>query len=508
MAFEQYFLSQSSQSWAAYHDAIAATQQVLRERYGQSPYSGATPDTLAAAVAELDPCPVEGNQLKTILNNLGSLVGDHSVAVAHPNCIAHLHCPPLIPALAAEVLISATNQSLDSWDQSPVATFLEQRLVNWLTQEFGYPASADGTFTSGGTQSNLMGMLLARDYYCQTHLHWSIKEHGLPATARRFRILCSQVAHFTVKQAAAVLGLGEQAVVPVATDEHYRLSPQAMEQQLQSLLAEDLIPIAMVATAGTTDFGSIDPLPELATLAQQYGLWLHVDAAYGGGLILSDRHRHQLTGIADADSLTVDFHKLFYQPISCGAFLLRDRAHFQLMERHAAYLNPKTNASAGIPDLVTQSLQTTRRFDALKLWVSLQTLGRKGFAELVDTTLALAHHTAETIAADPALELANQPQMNAIVFRYLAATDKRDRLNQGIRQTLMENGDAVIAQTEIAGEVYLKLTLLNPRTTHADITTILQKIKQIAQQWETDYDCRSNSTPSTDGSNPCRTNHA
>jgi len=329
---------------------------------------------------------------------------------------ANRHSPTLIlaliPALAAEVLISSTNQSLDSWDQSPIATFLEQRLVNWLCQLFGYPKEADGIFTSGGTQSNFMGLLLARDHYCQSQLQWSVQQQGLPPVAHRFRILCSTVSHFTVKQAAALLGLGEQAVVAAETDDQYRLSPQATERTLKSLKEEDLLPIALVGTAGTTDFGSIDPLPQLAEVAQQYGLWLHVDAAYGGGLMLSERYASKLTGVAKADSIAVDFHKLFYQPISCGAFLLRDRAHFGLIKHHADYLNPESNAEAGILDLVTKSLQTTRRFDALKLWVSLQTLGQTGFAEMIDTTIQLAKETASLIAKDAELELANQPEIN------------------------------------------------------------------------------------------------
>lgn len=502
MDFERYFLSDSADSIEAYQSAIATAQNILIEASANQPYSGATPETLAEKIAPLNPCPISGEQLPVVLNKLGKLVVEHAVNVSHPQCIAHLHCPPLIPAIAAEVLISSANQSLDSWDQSPVATFLEQRLVNWLCQLFGYPSQADGIFTSGGTQSNFMGLLLARDDYCQSQLNWSVQQQGLPLVAHRFRILCSTVSHFTVKQASALLGLGEQAVVTVETDDHYRLSSQGIERTLKSLQADDLIPIALVGTAGTTDFGSIDPLPELSQLAQKYGLWLHVDAAYGGGLMLSEHHASKLTGIAEADSLTVDFHKLFYQPISCGAFLLRDRAHFGLIKRHADYLNPESNAEAGIPDLVTKSIQTTRRFDALKLWVSLQTLGQTGLADLIDTTIQLAQETASRIAEDSDLELANQPEINAVVFRYhpahLQEKQQRNRVNREIRQSLLEKGKAVIAQTQIAGDVYLKLTLLNPRTTNAHITELLQEIKFIAN-----HDCTANQTPTNDSKTNC-----
>ncbi|MBE9125225.1 MULTISPECIES: pyridoxal phosphate-dependent decarboxylase family protein [unclassified Coleofasciculus] len=482
------FLSDSGDSISAYRDAIATAQEVLIDCFANQtrPYSGANPDELAAMLAASEVCPETGKQLKLILNYVGETILNNSVVVSHPTCIAHLHCPPLTAALAAEVLISATNQSMDSWDQSPAATVLEQRVVDWLCRLFGYGEDGDGVFTSGGTQSNFMGLLLARDRYVGDRFGWSVQQQGLPPESSRLRILSSAASHFTIRQAAALLGLGEQAVVRVETDADYRLCPVALERELAQLSRQNLLPIALVATVGTTDFGSIDPLPELAALAKQYGLWLHVDAAYGGALILSDRHRHKLAGIELADSITVDFHKLFYQPISCGAFLLKDRSHFNAIALHADYLNPKTNAEAGIPDLVTKSVQTTRRFDALKLYVSLQALGRQGFAELIDTTINLATETARLIDAEPVLELANQPEINAVVFRYCPQKMSADAnvINRPIRASLMRRGEAVLAQTQIGDRVYLKFTLLNPHTNLEHISGILTSIKHLGNELE------------------------
>jgi len=489
---ETYFLTNSAVSLAAYQEAIATAQEVLIKHFASQtqPYSGAKPEQLAATLADNKICSENSQNLRNILINIGENILKNSVVVSHPACIAHLHCPPLIPALAAEVLISATNQSLDSWDQSPAATVLEQQVVNWLCSLFGYQAGADGIFTSGGTQSNFMGLLLARDRYAWELLNWQVQQQGLPPASHRFRILCSTVSHFTIRQAAALLGLGEQAVIMVEADANYRLCPAAVQRQLAQLKQEELLPIAIVATVGTTDFGSIDPLPELAACAKQHGLWLHVDAAYGGALILSDRHRHKLTGIEEADSITVDFHKLFYQPISCGAFLLKDRSHFDLMKLHADYLNPKTNIEAGVPDLVTKSVQTTRRFDALKLFISLQALGRRQLADMIDITINLAEATAQLIDAEPFLELANYPTINAVVFRYyppkaLSVQEPEiwaNQINSQIRVTLLQTGEAVLAQTRIGKLIYLKFTLLNPSTTLADIATILNTVKRLGQE--------------------------
>ncbi|MCT7972759.1 pyridoxal phosphate-dependent decarboxylase family protein [Laspinema olomoucense] len=480
------FLTDSEGSIEAYRQAIAdAAAEVIRQFACQKqPYSGATPIELVAGLAGTEICPENPKLLGEILKNVGEKAIAHSVVVTHPCCIAHLHCPPLIPALAAEVLISATNQSMDSWDQSPAATVLEQQLTNWLCSEFGYDAAADGIFTSGGTQSNFMGMLLARDRYAKQALNWSIQQQGLPPQAHQWRILCSDVAHFTIRQSCALLGLGEKAVIPVETDENYRLSPDAVRVKLAELQEQGLTAIAIVATVGTTDFGSIDPLLPLAEIAQENGLWFHVDAAYGGALVMSDRYRPQLAGIDLADSITVDFHKLFYQPISCGAFLLKNKSNFDLMKLHADYLNPETNEAEGIPDLVTKSIQTTRRFDALKLCISLQALGRKKFGEMIESTIELAAAAGEMIRADSQLELATIPTLNAVVFRYSSGKLEQDKwINSQIRLTLLQRGEVVLAQTCIAGNTYLKFTLLNPRTTLADIGRILDRVKQVGTEF-------------------------
>lgn len=487
----KFFVGANQESLVVFQNAMSLSQDLLIDCFATQvqPYSGRNSHELTAAIANISVCPDDGVSLDQVLAEVGETIIKHSVVVTHPTCIAHLHCPPLLSSLAAEVLISGTNQSMDSWDQSPAATILEQQVVNWLCQNFGYDADADGIFSSGGTQSNLMGLLLARDAYARNQLNWSVQQQGLPPEASRFRILCSHAAHFTISQAASLLGLGQQCVVMVEADGDYRLSPGSVEHKIREMQHQDLLPIALVATAGTTDFGSIDPLPELAACAQKYGLWLHVDAAFGGALVMSDRHKDKLNGIALADSITVDFHKLFYQPISCGAFLLKQRQNFDLMKLHADYLNPETNETANIPDLVTKSIQTTRRFDALKLFVSLRTLGRKKFGAMIDTTIELAQETATLINAEPLLELANRPTINAIVFRYLPSqtpahldsTTWANQINDQIRMSLLQEGVAVIAKTKIGQITYLKFTLLNPCTTIADIRKVLNAIKMIGQ---------------------------
>lgn len=428
----------------------------------------------------------DGLGLPAALARVVALFLDNSLKVHHPHSLAHLHCPTLLAAQVAEVLINATNQSMDSWDQSPAASLMEIELVAWLCRKTGYGAGSGGVFTSGGTQSNLMALLLARDACIARHWHqedgspWSVQQHGLPPDALpRLKVLCSASAHFSVQKSMALLGLGFVAVTPVAVDAAGQMDVSALAQQLAQLQAEGALPACVVATAGTTDAGAIDPLAAIHALCACHGVWLHVDAAWGGALLLSARHRHRLDGLAYADSVTLDFHKQFFQSISCGAFLLQDSAHFELIRYQAAYLNSDYDAAHGVPNLVERSLQTTRRFDALKLWLSLEALGETAYADLIDHGLDLAQQAAAAIRSRPLLQLVAEPQLASVLFRLAppALTDTQtDTLNQEVADTLFAQGRANIGVTELKGRRILKLTLLNPSTDAHDVAALLDAV--------------------------------
>jgi L-2,4-diaminobutyrate decarboxylase len=480
--FESEFLCPASTG--AYRDAIAYAVKTLLSALPSQPYTGKSASDLSALVNS-EILPAAGVGLRGALDRARPLI-ENSIALHHPNSIAHLHCPPLIASLAAEVILTALNQSMDSFDQAPAATMLELAVSRWLCAEAGLPAASDAVFTSGGTQSNFMGLLLARDHCIQSRWSWPVSQRGLPAEAKSLRILCSRTAHFTVEKSASHLGLGSDSVVKITPDNSFRMVPDALAEVLDRLTHAGLVPMAIVATAGTTDFGSIDPLPEIAALAQRHGAWLHVDAAYGSALLLSPRHRHLLRGLKLADSISMDFHKNFWQAISCGAFLLRDAARFRHLEVHADYLNPETHDAAGIPNLVNKSLSTTRRFDALKLWLSFQALGREKFAAMIDRCIELAAHAARQIAAHPELELLHQPQFGCVVFRYRPSHQNADAdaINSTLRQELFDGGEAVIGHTRVLGRQWLKFTCMNPMTTEEDISKLVDKIVEKGQELE------------------------
>lgn len=484
--FESEFLTTDKSRQEDFKRLISQAVQILREAYPDKPYSGKHPSDLQPLLPVEFLASTEASR-EEIADTLRTIVAN-SIAVSHPHTAAHLHCPPLLPALAAEVVICSLNQSMDSFDQAPIASVIEQKMIRRLCREVGLPAAADGTFTTGGSQSNYIGLLLARDAFLKMKWNWRAQKSGLPPEARKLRILCSEVAHFTVEKSAAQLGLGTASVVRVAVDDQFRMIPAALREALDSLRTQDLLPMAIVATAGATDFGSVDPLPELSAAARESEAWLHVDAAYGGALLFSPQHRDKLSGIEAADSLSIDFHKLFWQPIPCSVFLLRDTSHFDAIKMHADYLNPALHEEEGIPNLVTTSLLTSRRFDALKLWISFQSLGRTKLAAMIDRTIELAEHAAAIIKQTPRLKLVAEPQLSTVVFRYVPTHLEMDAdaLNARLRQHLFDEGLAVIGHTRVRNQRCLKFTCMNPAVSDAEMEGLIQLIVSEGQKLEVD----------------------
>lgn len=468
-----------------------------------------------------------------VLSSLSRLLSWGAADPAHPHCAAHLHCPPLAISVAAETVAASLNQSLDSWDQSPAAGEIEQTVIETLAGMVGYGHAATGVLTSGGTESNLMGLLIARDEALRLRFDVDPELDGIPgAAAGRLRIVASELAHFSVSRNAALLGIGERSVVRVATDTDGRMIPASAAEALAAIVARGEIPMALVATAGTTDHGAIDPLRELARLATPHGTWFHVDAAYGGGLLLGTRPHDRgdsaglgslgarrdeapptsatagiptagfptagfptasaagadrLADLSSADSVTLDLHKLGWQPVPAGAFLVRHAASMRTLEKRVAYLNSLDDEQAGYPSLLGRSLRTTRRADAVKIAAAFAALGRRGFADLTERCLDLARHAAGAIEVRPDLELTVKPALSTVLFRYLPAEpSETDRVNAALRRHLLATGRAVVGRTELLadrpgtapGRVRLKLTLLNPHTTGRQIDDLLDAVCQ------------------------------
>ncbi|MGA4842593.1 pyridoxal phosphate-dependent decarboxylase family protein [Streptomyces sp. G45] len=422
-------------------------------RGGPLPPGGPTAVTtrLHAAAGDLLPPHGSDDALATLVRAVATGAADP----AEPLCAAHLHCPPLALAAAADLAASALNPSLDSWDQAPAASALEDLLTTTLATEVH--GDGDALITTGGTESNQLALLLARE---------QAAAHGQP-----LHILTGANAHHSLHRAAWLLGLPTPHTLPAPAG---TLDLTALDDALTHLTARGGHTL-VTATAGTTDAGLIDPLTDIADLCATHGARLHVDAAYGAGLLFSDTHRAKLHGLDRADTVTLDLHKLGWQPAAAGILTLRDPHDTTALDHRADYLNADDDTTAGLPDLLGRSLRTTRRPDALKIAVTLKTLGRSGLGALVDRVCHLAHAFADLVAAHPRFDLHAKPAISTVLFRPTGADD--DHIAH-LRRKLLTDGTAVLGRAELDGRRWLKLTLLNPHTTTADLTRLLTLVAE------------------------------
>ncbi|MGW6734427.1 pyridoxal phosphate-dependent decarboxylase family protein [Streptomyces sp. NPDC055013] len=428
---------------------LDALGEGARARRGPLPPGG--PDAVAGrmrtAVGDVLPDEGDPNALHTLVRALAEAAADP----ADPLCTAHLHCPPLALATAADLAASTLNPSLDSWDQAPGASELEALVTEALAGEvFGAEAGATALITTGGTESNQLALLIDRE------------AHGAGV-----RLVHGANAHHSLPRAAWLLGLPDPVVVPAPAGV---LDPAALDEALTQLPGPHLV----AATAGTTDAGLIDPLPEIAALCAAHGARLHVDAAYGGGLLFSDRYRELLTGLDAADTVTLDLHKLGWQPVAAGLLAVRDPGGLAVLHHRADYLNADDDIEAGLPDLLGRSLRTSRRPDVLKIAVTLKALGRNGLGRLVEQVCARAVDFAHLVHGHPGFEVYDQPTISTVLFRPAHATDDAVA---AVRRTLLTDGRAVLGRARIDGRLWLKATLLNPHTRPDDLAVLLKLVE-------------------------------
>ncbi|MBT2486967.1 aminotransferase class V-fold PLP-dependent enzyme [Streptomyces sp. ISL-96] len=399
--------------------------------------------------------PATGTGAEEALRTLVRALTEGAADPADPLCVAHLHTPPLALAVAADLAASALNPSMDSWDQAPAASALEAEVARTIAAEvYPHAPAPDALVTTGGTESNQLALLLARERHGPVQL-----VHGANA-------------HHSLPRAAWLLGLPEPVTVPAPAGV---IDLAALDEALTDLHHHP--PLLVAATAGTTDTGSIDPLPEIADLCARHNAQLHVDAAYGGPLLFSDVHRTRLAGLDRAHSVTLDLHKLGWQPVAAGLLAVPDTATLAPLGHQADYLNADDDTEAGLPDLLGRSLRTTRRPDILKIAVTLRALGRQGLADLVDRTCAAAQHLADLVENTPGLELHDRPTLSTVLFRPTGADDTHIAT---IRRTLLTEGRAVLGRAPADGRLWLKATILNPYTTPNDLAALLSLLPPLS----------------------------
>jgi glutamate/tyrosine decarboxylase-like PLP-dependent enzyme len=429
------------------------------------PVRRGTPEAMRALIDE--PPPEE-----PAVEPLDRLVLDvlaHAARVDHPRYLAFIPCSGTWPGALGDFAASALSLYAGSWAESPGPTQLELTVLGWFKDWLGYPASADGQLTSGGSQANLQALACARE---------------LRAGAMRddLVVYVPDQGHSSLARSARVLGFRPDQVRVLPTDAGFRLRPETLAAAVDSDRARGLTPLFASASAGATNTGAVDPLRELAQTCQERGVWLHVDAAYGGFAVLTDRGRAALAGLDLADSVTLDPHKWLYQPYECGCVLVREpgglRAAFQVVP---PYLKD-VDAGDGEVNLGDYGIQLSRTSRALKVWLSVQTFGLRAFREAIDRSLDLTEHAAARIGSSETLELLASPSLGIVCCRrrFPGIDDEREltQLNARLAAGLEESGTGFVSSTVLGGRYAIRLCALNHTTERRHVDEVLDQLER------------------------------
>lgn len=461
-------------------ERVLALWTELLERLPELPVTtGSIPATAAPAMAL--PVPEDPMPVDDLVAYLRKLVFEHSLYLGHSSFLAYICGAGTVPAAATELLAAGLNPCLGGYRLGPGAAEIELHLTRWLAGRFGLPEGAGGMITTGGAMANFIGLKCARD----DGMGVGVRDRGV-AGHRTVALYASDEAHVVLRRATDMLGLGADAVRAIPVDAEQRMRPDALAEALARDVAGGVRPLAVCGTAGTTTTGSIDPLGALADLAAAHGAWFHVDAAYGGAVVLADELRGLVDGIERADSIAVDPHKWMYTPQSAGCVLLRDFGHLsRSFDAEASYIWLDEAARHGI-DYAMHGPQFSRGFAALKVWVSLLAHGRAAYARRIAHDIALARYLGDLVAAHPDFELMCAPRLSICCFRYrprgwTGSEEALDRLNERVMTAIHADGRSYCSNAVVAGRFGLRACIVNFRTEAPDLERLLAVAAELGE---------------------------
>jgi aromatic-L-amino-acid/L-tryptophan decarboxylase len=429
-----------------------------------------------AVLAQLESAPPEtGASLDEIFADVERIIVPNVAHWAHPQFMSYFGCTTTSPGILAEMITAAMNVNAMTWRTSPAATELESLVLNWLRQWLRLPDDFSGVVYDTASISTMHALAVARE-----EASTSVRTLGLSGRSELpiFRIYVSDQAHSSVDKGAIALGLGEHNVRRLACDSQFRMNVATLREAVASDLRHGFKPLAVVATVGTTSTASVDPVREIAEVCAQYQMWLHIDAAYGGGLALLPENKWVTDGWAEADSLVINPHKMLFVPFDFSALYVREidrlRRLFTLVPE---YLHLRDPAGAEI-NYMDYGVQLGRRFRALKAWVVWRAFGREGIAARIREHLRLAQLFASWVKEDPRFELSAPVMMGVACFRLKNADDKAaDKKNSETVATINASGKAYLTQTKLRGRIVMRLGLGNLLTMEEHVRRVWEIIR-------------------------------
>ena len=422
----------------------------------------------------LEDAPEEPTDAMSVLNFVVDKVMSNSNIVSHPKSYSFVPGPSNYVSTIADTLATGFNVFSGGWVASPAAAELEIVTINWLLKLFGFPSKrGGGIFTSGGSMANLTAIVTARRIKCGEDF-------------RKAVLYLSDQAHSSNIKAITILGFRRDQIRIIPTDLEFKMSLNKLQNAIAKDRLQGLQPFCIVASSGTTNTGTVDPLLELSKICKKEKLWFHIDGAYGGAAILAKNGKQLLKGIDKADSLTVDPHKWFYQPYEMGCLLVRNSKWLKhTFTEKPEYLKDVEGNDSEI-NFYDHGVQLTRRFRALKLYMSVKTFGLKAFRKAIDYNLKLAEQTEAILRKSSKWEVVSPATLAVINFRYNSIKlnlneEELDELNQKISEKIMASREALLVTTILQNQIVLRMCLINPRTTLEDIKGTINLCEKFAE---------------------------
>jgi aromatic-L-amino-acid/L-tryptophan decarboxylase len=428
--------------------------------------------------------PKDATTSATLLSEFTERIAPLVFAAQHPGSWSYFTPPPLVLSIVGEVLAQWVNQGVDIWHAGPVAAFVEEEVTAWLRNLVGFDHDGWGVLVSGGVMANIMALTVARDVHLARVLGSTDPPRG--GALERARVYASDQAHFSIARALDVLGFPPEALRILPSDERFRLHAAPVADAVAEDRAASLTPFAVAAVGGSTNTGSVDLVGELADLCEREALWLHVDAAYGGGARLSEREAHRVPDLERADSVTLDPHKWFFQAYDVGGLIVRRREDLlQTFHREPEYYrHPRPEESP--LHWYAYSIEGTRRFRGLKLWLSWKHLGTQGLGRLIERTVDLAAYLAARCReADDFEVVPSEPELSVVCFRKLAPGldgEALDAHQDRLQHALAESGAGWVSTTTLRGRRFLRAGVVNYLSTDEDVDRVLATLRRLSAE--------------------------
>jgi aromatic-L-amino-acid decarboxylase len=444
--------------------------------------------------------PVDGEPLEQLLDDCRTIIAN-SRHNGHPRFFGYVASPATAPGAFGDLIASALNTNLTSWRSGPAATEIELTVINWLASLIGYGRSdlvAHGLLLSGGSMANLTALLIAH----RSRSDSEVASKGLWNSVAPMTIYASDQIHMSIPKAADILGLGRAQVRVVACDDRFRMNVGLLRQTIADDLKRGMKPFCVVGSAGTVNTGAVDPLDEIAEVAKEFDLWFHIDGAYGALAALAETKRPLFRGLDQADSISLDPHKWLYVPIDSGCLLFRDEASARaaFTFEGADYIKVHEQNADEAFAFWNYGPELSRRFRALKIWLTLRYYGVRRIANAISEDCAVAVYLGEQVEAATDFELLTAPELSICCFRYVppslvaklrrAGEDRAaleaelDQLNTNIMNAVQRGGRAYLSSATLGGKFALRACITNFRTTRADIDQTLEIIREAARELE------------------------